>query len=162
SVPMRSLKLGVAILRRVLQHSVKKCNFRTHRFGACGSMVSSWGDGKFANGIKRKCIALLLLSVCLVVGCADKTASQSNNPAIPSEGSPDASGSGLGCDVAGEFRCIPEAPELLEFCDPSTILGWSEFRRCGAPDLCDAEGEQCLTCSPMSFRCDGWRLQRCN
>src|SRR5690606_6463874 len=80
-------------------------------------------------------------------------------------GQSDADGTGLNpsaCEPAGDFRCSPEQPAVLEVCDPGTVVGWTEYLRCGAPELCDADRGGCLACEPGAIRCDGWRLQRCD
>jgi hypothetical protein len=119
------------------------------------------------RAVFREAKAVWLVAACTgllsFAGCADKEPGSSTNQAASSGSSDSSNSSGaFGCDVPGEFRCNPDTPEVLELCDPSTVLGWSEFLRCGAPELCDADGEQCLICSPGSYRCDGWRLQRCS
>lgn len=112
-------------------------------------------------------VGLLLL---FVVACDGDSGGPPTNPADASLDAGDADAA-LGteggtmtaaCEQEGAFRCKPEQGEMLEICDPSTRAGWVEFLRCGSEQLCDAQAGRCLMCEPDAYRCDGWRLRRCN
>ena len=108
----------------------------------------------------------LLALLGLFVACDQKSSGPAPAPSLDAgqtvDAGLDAASTASVCEPAGAFRCNPEQPAVLEVCDPETVLGWTEYLRCAAPQLCDADRGECLSCEPGASRCDGWRLQRCD